>query len=236
MGQMKVLGKIATAFSQKAGQPDAQGRLTAETTYDQVSMEMTMNGNPLPLGETNSNLAGKKFAVIYDREGKIVDVKALSDLGLPPETLKQMMMSFSNMLPPTAIGVGETVSAPFSMALPLPVPGTNGLSIEGQTKSKLVSLTTDGTDRLAKLDQTLDGKFASAIEIPGPNGNLKMNIDLKMSGGGNLDWSMDKNLIKNSQMQSTFDATINMAGDLGGIQIPTIKLRGKIKMTIAQTN
>src|ERR1043165_6969269 len=34
MGPMKIQGKIITAMSQKAGQPDAEGRLTAETTYD----------------------------------------------------------------------------------------------------------------------------------------------------------------------------------------------------------
>ena len=237
MGPMKVTIKVSSALTQKAGTPDTQGRLAAETTYDQMSTEMSLNGNSMPMGDTGGNIVGKKFTVVFDSQGKIVDVKMPTEMGEMSEIVKQMMSGLTiGGLPQSALAVGETVSTPFSMTLPLPIPNANPLNFEGQTKSKLVSLTKDGADQLAKLDQVFEGKLVSSVDIPSPAGNIKVNIDAKMGGTGNVDLNLDKRLMKTSQSQITLDATINLVGDVGGVQLPNVKLHGTIKVTMTQTN
>ena len=78
-GPMKIQGKTVMAFTQKTGKQNSQGGLEAELTYTEANSQMSMNGIPLPTGNTLGQFVGKKMTLTFDSQGKVVDVKA------PPE-------------------------------------------------------------------------------------------------------------------------------------------------------
>lgn len=233
MGTMKMVSKTTFTVTQKTGSANQRGNLEAEITYDQFNAEMTMNGNPLPVGDLRDKFVGKKATVTFDKEGNLVDAKLPDDLGVPAESIKQMLKSFYSNLPAATLGVGETTTAPLNMEMPMPVPGAAPLKMDGQVKFKLLALEKDGADRLAKFDQTMEGKLTSTVDLPLPTGAVKMSIDFKMSGTGDMQLNVDKALVKTSEMQGKFEGTFTPVDESSAAKVPTFKLQGTMKITMA---
>src|SRR5262249_39288187 len=61
-GPMKMVAKTVFAITQKVGAPDKQGNFVSEMTYDEFSSEMTMNGQPMQVGDTGGKFIGKKVS------------------------------------------------------------------------------------------------------------------------------------------------------------------------------
>jgi len=235
-GPMKMVARTVFAMTQKISAPDKQGNVTSEMTYDEVSSEITMNGQPMQLGDTTGKFTGKKIIATFDKQGEMVDIKIPSDLGLPEETFKQMMKSLYGNLPKSQIGVGEVAISPLDFTVPIPVPGAPPLKMDGQMKFKLISLEKDATGRIAKFDQTVDGKMASDLEVPSPNGQVKMSVDFKMNGAGDLVMNVDKGVVNSSSSKATFGGKIKMTGGSSETKLPTINLQGTMKVTITGSN
>jgi hypothetical protein len=235
-GPMKMAMKTAFAMTQKVGAPNKQGNIESEVTYDEVSTEATMNGQPMPLGDEVGKFAGKKLTATFDKQGNLTDFKIPPGLGLPEESFKQMLKSFYGNLPATSIVVGGTVSTPLDFTIPLPMPGAAPMKMDGQVNYKLVSVEKEPDGRIARFDQTIDGKMVSQMEIPSPNGNVKMSIDFKMNGGGDLLMNVDKGVVKSSEVKSTFGGKIKMAGESSDTKLPDINLQGTMKVTITGGN
>ncbi len=108
--------------------------------------------------------------------------------------------------------------------------------MDGQTKFKLVSIEKDATGRIAKFDQTVDGKMVTDLEVATPNGKIKMSVDFTMNGAGDLVMNVDKSLVKSSGSKATFGGKIKMAGESSETKLPSINLQGTIKMTITGSN
>jgi hypothetical protein len=147
-----------------------------------------------------------------------------------------MLKSLYGSLPQAPIGVGEIATAPLDFTLPIPVPGASSAKIDGQMKFKLISVEKDATGRIAKFDQTIDGKIVSDVEIPRPNGRLKVSLDFKMSGAGDLVMNVDKGLIKSNGLVVTFNGKVKSTGESSETKLPTIIVQGMIKMTITGSN
>lgn len=235
-GPMKMLAKNVFAMTQKVGAPDKQGNVTSEVIYDEISSDMTMNGQPMQLGDTIGKLTGKKVTATFNKQGELVDIKIPPDIGLPEESFKQMMKSFYGNLPKTPIGIGEVATSPLDFTLPIPVPGAPPLKMEGQMKFKLISVEKDASGRIAKFDQSVDGKIVSDLEIPTPNGNVKMSLDFKMNGAGDMVMNVDKGVVKSGASTSTFGGKIKMTGESSETKLPSINLQGVIKVTISGSN
>jgi hypothetical protein len=132
--------------------------------------------------------------------------------------------------------VGEIVTAPLDFTLPIPAPGAPSAKLDGQAKFKLISVEKDATGRIAKLDQTMDGKIVSDVELSRPNGVVKVNLDFKMSGAGNLVMNVDKGLLKSNSLVATFSGKIKMTGESSETKLPTLIMQGTIKLTITGSN
>lgn len=236
LNPMKMASKTVFAMTQKVGAPDKEGNIESEMTYDEVSAEMTMNGQPMQLGDTGSKFIGKKITATFDKQGNPLDFKIPPDLGLPEESFKQMLKSIYGNLPATPMSVGEIATSPLDFSVPIPVPGAGPLKMDGQMKFKLVSVEKDSTGRIAKFDQTVDGKMVSDMEIPSPNGQVKMSIDFKMKGVGNLVMNVDKGVVKSGDSKATFGGKIKMTGESSETKSPDINLQGTIKVTITGSN
>jgi hypothetical protein len=235
-GPMKMAAKTVFGMTQKVGPQDKQGNIVSEVTYDELSSEMTMNGQSMQVGDEVGKFIGKKATATFDKQGDLVDIKIPSDLGVPEETFKQLMKSLYGNLPKTPISVGETAATPLDFALPVPVPGAGPLKMDGQIKFKLVSIERGVEGRQAKFDQSLDGKMASVMEVPTPNGAVKMSLDFTMNGVGVMLMNVDKGWIKSSDLKSTFSGKIKPAGEAGEPAPPTMKLQGSMKMMITGSN
>src|SRR5690242_14093025 len=80
MQGMKMGTKSVSSMTQKVGPANAQGITESEVTFDESSVETTVNGQPMPTPGTTSNATGTKFVVVIDKEGKTVDIKGAADI------------------------------------------------------------------------------------------------------------------------------------------------------------
>ena len=232
MAPRKMFSKTSFYFTQKMGKPDEQGRVEAEATFGQVTGEIIMDGTPMPVGDLGGKVAGKKFTIVYDRQGKVVDLKMPDGLGLETGALRQMMMGLYANLPTTSLGIGETAVTPFSMAPPIPLPGAGPLNLTGQSRLKLLAIDHEGADRLAKFEQSLEGAMVSSFDIPSPQATIKMNLDFRMSGAGGLQLNLDKGVVKSSEMQATINGRMTTAGGPSPASIPNVSLQGTTRATV----
>ena len=138
-GPRKLLGRTVFEATQTVGSLDAEGRVSVDFTYDQVSAEITMDGRANPPPNTLDSLKGKTFTMIFDAQGKVVDFKSPDDLTATAPTFNEWMKAITGMLPPVTLGVGETVTVPLNVPLPVPMPG-EPLSMVGQTTFTLRSV------------------------------------------------------------------------------------------------
>jgi len=231
-GPMKVVARTVFALTHKVGAPDKEGNFTSEMTYDEVSSEMTMNGQPMQFGDATSKFIGQKILTTFNKRGEMIDLKIPPELGLSEESFKKMLKSLYGDLPQTLIGVGEVATTPLDFTLPLPAPGAPPLKIEGQINSKLVSIEKGATGRIAKFNQTVDGKMVSDMEVPRPSGQIKMSLDFKLNGGGDLVMDIDKGVLKSSNSKATFGGKLKMTGASSETKLPTVNLQGTMKTTV----
>jgi hypothetical protein len=233
---VKMTARAVFALTQKFGAPDKEGNVRAEVTYDEVSSEMVVNGEPVQIGDKVDNFIGKKIMATFNSRGEIIDLKIPPDLGLPEEIFKELLKSFYGNLPQTPLGVGEVATTPMNFAIPLPVPGAPPVKIEGQIKSTLVSVEKDATGRIAKFDQTMDGKLGGDIVAPGPNGQNKTSLDVKLSGGGSMLMNVDKGFLKSSDSKMTFVGKFKTGGESSVTKLPMVNFQGMMKVTVAGSN
>jgi hypothetical protein len=172
----------------------------------------------------------------FDKEGNVVDVKVPPEVEIPADTLKQMMVSMYNNLPRIPLAIGETATMPFSMALPIPTLGAGPLNMDGQSKFKLVSISRESEESLARFEQTVEASLVTMIEVETPDGKGKVNVDFKLTGGGALQLNLDRGILKSGEMLTTIDGKMTMAGDVQKAKLQTIKLHGTTKMVSSGRN
>jgi hypothetical protein len=233
---IKMLSRTVFALTQKVGAPDKDGNITSELTYDEVTSEMSMNGQPIQLGDAAGKFIGQKVVATFNKKGDMIDLKVPPDLGLSEEVFKKMLKSLYGDLPQTPLGVGESATTPLDFTIPLPVPGAPPLKIDGQIKSTLIALEKDATGRIAKFNQTVDGKMISDLDIPKPNGQIKMSLDFKLNGGGDMVMDIDKGVLKSSDSKATFDGKLKITDASNATKPPTINMQGTMKTSVTGSN
>src|SRR5262245_12023382 len=134
---MKMTMRAVLALTQKIGAPDSEGNVTAEMTYDEISSEAMVNGQPVELGDIAGKFIGKKAMVTFNKRGEMIDVKMPPDLGLPEAAFKEMLKSLYGSIPQTPIGLGEVATAPLDITVPIPIPGAPQMKMDGQVNFKL---------------------------------------------------------------------------------------------------
>lgn len=131
-------------------------------------------------------------------------------------------------LPSTPIGIGEVATTPLDFTIPLPVPRASPVKMVGQVNHKLVSVEQGAAGRLAKLDQTFDGKIANNMSISTPQCRVRMSFDFKMNGAGNTVMNVDKGMIRSSDSAGTFSGGVKIAG----VKPASINIQGAMRSTL----
>lgn len=232
-GPMMMTMKSTMSMTQKTGAVKPDGSYDAEIRYDDMQVALMMNGQPLPTGTATNPLVGKVIMVTYNRSGQVIDTRFPSDVGPSAEIVKQLMMSFSGNLPDMAVGVGEAVSIPLDMTLPLPIPGVSELKLDGQTETKLVSIDKDARGRSAKFDSITYGKMMSSLPVGGKNA---MNLDFTISGTGTTVMDLDAGFVRTGEANATIDAKVIASPGSSPAGMPPMTMKGSMKVTFTGSN
>jgi hypothetical protein len=215
--------KMGMASTQVINHPDEQGRFDSQFTLDEMTMDMTMNGQKMPLPSTAGNpLIGRTMTATYDAHGAVVNMTVPPDMEAMSAPLKQMLEAMYKTVPVAAtIGVGETTTLPYVVSLP--VPG-RPLGLSGQVRIHLVAIEQEGPDRVARFDQTIDMTMDAQAPVDPNAPGAAPAPTFKMSGGGTLEWNLDRGFVKASDMKTTIEG-----------QILGAQMHGTMRATMAGT-
>ena len=210
MGPMHLKARTTTVVSQKVGTPDEKGTIKVEMTYEDITQDVRLNDKPAPpeAAEAALKIKGKTLAMTIDANGDMVDVTPPPDFPLPPEMIKDMLKQALGLMPKQDIAVGETVTAPFTMAMPLPMPG-DPPQLKGELKSTLTGVTGAPGSEIAALEQVVSAGVDATM--PGPGGG-DVAIKLQVKGNGTTDWDVKGALVKGSKMTTTITGTFTVPG------------------------
>jgi len=222
---MQMVAKMTMALTQTTGTADADGRFQGETAYDDFAFEGSMNGTPLPAGNLLKDLIGKKLVVSYGPDGQILDVHLPGDTPPAFAMVRQMLPDMMKLYPVVSLAVGETVTTPLEMTMPLPAPGPGPMKTTAQVRTRLVSVDTDGGDRIAHCEQVHEAIYSISGDLAPAKGSPDETLTIKMNGTGSLAINIDRHFVKRSEMQTTFD------GGAGAV----LRLHGVMKMTMTGT-
>jgi hypothetical protein len=231
----RVLGKTTFSFTEKTGSVDAQGNTPAEITYDEILVERSINGKPVPVQNVGGMLAGKTVTFTYDGKGTVIDVKAPPDIGFSGDSLKEMMGSLAT-IPDVPLAIGETATMPFAMPLPIPPPGDQPLNVQGQARYKLLELSSEGGGRIARFEQTVEATLDTAVDLPLPSGVAKVYVKFTLSGGGGLQLNVDKGVVKSGDVLSTIDGNMYMIPHGSDKKTQTMTLHGTTRTSASSTH
>jgi hypothetical protein len=212
MPSMHMKQKTIMVVSQKVATPDAKGAIGIQLTYEDISQEMTINDQPPPpeAAAALAALKGKSLAMTVGASGELLEVVPPPDFPLPAELMKEMLKQALGLMPRQEMGVGETVTAPFQMAMPIPMPGGEPPQLKGELKTTLTGVTGAVGSEIAALAQVVTA--AVDATMPSPGGNGELTIKMQMKGTGTTDWDVKGAAVKAQKMTTEITGTITVPG------------------------
>jgi len=188
------------------GPSNGQGRYEAHVVLDSIEATSTMNDKPMTLPKPDA--AALAFTMSYDEHGKAIDISGDSASGADAAAaIKQMMRSAMTTPAPLTLSVGESVTVPSQLRLPLSgsvsSAGGGAMITTGETKYTLSSITFDGADRIAHLTTkrtaTMSGSPGSAA--------VQTTLEQHWSGEGTMDVNIDRGITIHSSQRIDIDGT-----------------------------
>ena len=211
-GPMKIDGLTSFEGVQHVGAPDAQGNLVVEMRIDSMAIAMLVNGSPMPAPPLDS-LKGQTVKLTYDAQGKVIDAQASGMNETTKASIRGLLGQFAGSLPNTTLGVGDTVSTPLNLTLPIPMLNGSQTTMQGRNLFQLLAISPDGADRIAQLKLTTEATMSG-------------RVDMHLTGTGTMEWNADRGFLKNGVSNMNTDMTLTLPG--GG----TMHLVGTIRITI----
>jgi len=210
------------------GPTDEHGLYGARVVCDSASQTVTINGKPLPMpSATTDQLVGQVITFSYDDQGKMVDVA--SEGGPDPKfagSLKQMLTSALAAAPPITLSVGESVTVPMQMNLPIPTPAAGPMTSSGETRYTLTSVTFDGADRIAHLAVVTSN--ATILPMASAGVTRSASMDLRTTSEGKMDVNVDRGIVLHTETRTTIDGSTGIAGQSA---VPPMRTHGTMTMT-----
>jgi hypothetical protein len=218
MGSMHLTAKTTTVVGQKVGAPDENGGLKVDMTYEEITQELKMNDQPAPpeAAAAAQGMKGKTLSMTIDANGEVVDVTPPADFPMPPGQIKDMLKQALGLMPKQDIAIGETVTAPFAMAMPLPMGGGEPPQMKGDLKSTLTGVTGAPGSEVAVLEQVVSA--AVDATTPGPNGSGDIAIKMTVKGSGTTNWDIKGALVQSSKMTTQINGTFTVPG-IGAVEL-----------------
>ena len=163
---------------------------------------------------------GLTFTLVYDSQGKVINVAS----GPPRDAataLKQMMTGLMPTAAPLTLAIGETATVPDHVDLPLPTGqgASDAMTMSGETRYTLTSVTVDGADRIAHLTirRTATVSRGSPAAGPGPQAAFEQHT----TSDGAIDVNIDRGVVLHSRQQMAIDGTVRMDTRTGAAALST---------------
>lgn len=208
---MKIDGVTSFEGVQHVGTADAQGNLTVEMRIDSMAIAMLLNGSPMPAPPLDS-LKGQTVKLIYDARGQVIDAQASGMNETTKASIRGLLGQFAGSLPNTTLGVGDTVSTPLNLTLPIPMPDGSQTTLQGRNLFQLTGIIREGGDRIAQLKLSTEATMSGSVVM-------------HMTGTGTMEWNADKGYLKNGVSNMNTEMTLTMGGT-------TMNMTGTIRVTI----
>ena len=211
LGPMHLKAKTTTVVVQSVGAPDAKGVLQVDMTYEDITQNVTLNDQPAPpeAAEATAKIKGKTLSMTIDPNGEVVDVTPPPDFPMPAAIMRDMLKQALGLMARQELAVGETVSAPFAMAMPIPMPG-DPPQLKGELKNTLTGVSGAAGSEIAALEQVVTAAVDSTTAGPGGSGD--MTIKMQVTGKGTSDWDVKGGLVKASKMTTNITGTLTVPG------------------------
>lgn len=206
------------------GPTDHDGRYSATMTIDTISATATMNGREMPLPSATSEAVKPAITFSYDGEGKVIDIATASPPGASAalDSAKQILTRAFATVAPLTLSVGESVTVPTALNLPLPTGGPAiPLGITGETRYTLTSVTFDGADRIAHLTLHTTGTMSPGSPSAVPAGS-PFTFDMTTTGDGKTDVNVDRGSVLHAEQRSTIDGTLRSGP--AGHEMPNMRM------------
>ena len=211
MGPMHLKAKTTTTVVQSVGAPDEKGVLQVDMTYEDISQDVTVNDQPAPpeAAQEAAKIKGKTLSMTIDANGEVIDVTPPPGFPMPAAMMKDMLKQALGLMVRQELTVGEPVSAPFAMAMPIPIPG-DPPQLKGEMKSTLTGVTGPAGGEIAALEQVVTAGVDSTMAGPGGSGDI--TIKMQVTGRGTSDWDVKGGLVKASKMTTSISGTFTIPG------------------------
>jgi len=137
----------------------------------------------------------------------VIEVTPPPDLPMPAAMMagmKDMLKQALGLMARQEMTIGETVSAPFEMPMPVPMPG-DPPQLKGALKSTLTGVSGPAGSEVAALEQVVTAGVDSTM--PGPEGG-DIAIKVQVTGRGTSDWDVRGALVIASKMTTSIAGTI----------------------------
>ncbi|HEY2016974.1 MAG TPA: hypothetical protein VGH38_25895 [Bryobacteraceae bacterium] len=214
----QIVTETVLGYAQANGHFDDQGRMESQLTIERIDMKQSLNGT----AKSPANLdqfVGRSMTAVFDRAGKLVDVKVPKDMQPASTVLKQLVAGANgatNYLPAAEMSVGETETSPSTIPLRLPGSATP-TPYQTRTVTTLRAVEKSGSDRVARFDQRID----SAGETD----------SLKVKGTGTIDVNLDRGYVTASSTEWSFSGESTMSGSAPASQRGAVRGVMRVKVT-----
>ncbi len=218
-GRLEMTSTGTLTFTQANRALSEQGQMDAEISIENFDMDRLMNGKPEDAKADSSSLVGRSLIAVFDRTGRLVDVKIPKDMQTTSASVRQLLggaYGLLNGLPDAPMSVGDTKELDVS-ALPLRLPGADAGSLKARATISLRAIDRVNGDRIAHLDQQVEsGQQAAQFTVKG-TGTIDVNIDKGFVTASTMHWNF-AGVIPGSaatgpgpapQMQATFKMTLS---------------------------
>jgi hypothetical protein len=203
------------SYTQANGRFEEQNHMESKLTIERIELRQSVLGT-----EKSANMAevvGRSVTAVFDREGKLVDLKVPQDLQQAGAVLKQLTAGaygIVNFLPAVAMSVGETVTSPSTV--PMRLPGGTPVPYQTRTATTLRAVEKNGDDRIAHFEQRIEPSTQTE--------------QLKVTGAGTIDVNLDRGFVSASAIEWSFSGNVGIGGTTPAQSGP---VSGIIKVTIA---
>jgi hypothetical protein len=199
------------------------GHYSASMTIDTISAAATMNGREMPVPSMGTEGAKLVITFSYDENGKVVDVSAGDSASAANETAKQILMRAFATVAPMTLSVGESVTLPTALNLPMASGGPAvPMGVAGETRYTLTSVTFDGADRIAHLTSHMTSTMRQAP--PSAPAGPALGFDMTMTGDGKSDVNVDRGIVLHAEQRATVEGRMH-AGATGSA-MPKMQMHG----------
>lgn len=212
-------------MKQTYGTPDADGRTRLDMTYESVSQSGTMNGQKMPMPSSMGGFEGQTLTLWMNKNNEVAEVAVPPGLPMSESQARQMFNQMFGAVPRQEMAVGETVSKPLSLDVPVPGGAASNQAVSGTSRVTLSRIDGEGADRVAVLTTVFDGAIENGASSAAPG-------RLTITGKGTTEQALRTGLIQSMTSTTTLEGPMALPGAPPGM--PPLTMHGVVTMTLAR--